>query len=146
MQPIFLSIPKRGKTIMDGGEDRGVGELPNAPSNLQEALQAPKNVSLSCKMRNNWNPHEKTCLKTHFRQVNIITAWSHLSTTKRHINKMWNSGGTYPPLGAAGHHLAALLHWQAPDSLHHWLLVGHDSGNAWRGYLLPNKSFVVQKR
>jgi len=53
MQPIFLSIPKRGKTIMDGGEDRGVGELPNAPSNLQEALQAPKNVSLSCKMRNN---------------------------------------------------------------------------------------------
>jgi len=27
----------------------GVGELPNTPSNLQEALQAPKSVFLSAK-------------------------------------------------------------------------------------------------
>jgi len=37
----------------------GVGEIPNTPSNLQEALQAAKSVSLSCKMRNGLNPRKK---------------------------------------------------------------------------------------
>jgi len=44
----------------------GVGEFPNMPSNLQETLQAPKSVSLSCKMRNGPNPRKKQDLKPIF--------------------------------------------------------------------------------
>jgi len=54
--PSSSPTPKGGKPTMNGGEDPGgMGELPNTPSNLQEALQAPKRVSLSWKMRNAQN-------------------------------------------------------------------------------------------
>jgi len=58
--PSSCPTPKGGKTTMNRGEDpRRSGRASQHPNNLQEALQAPKSVSLSCKMRNRPNPYEK---------------------------------------------------------------------------------------
>jgi len=43
---------------MEEKTQREVGKVPNTPSNLQKALQAPEIVSLLCKMRNGPNPRE----------------------------------------------------------------------------------------
>jgi len=57
----------------------GMGKLPNTPSNRQKALQPPKSVSLSCKMRNGPNAHEQTRLKTHFFNMSAMPPLSLVS-------------------------------------------------------------------
>jgi len=48
--PSSSPTPKRGKSPwMEEKTHGGVRKIPNTPSNLQEALQAPKHVSLSSK-------------------------------------------------------------------------------------------------
>jgi len=79
----------------------GVGEFPNTPSNFQKALQASQKCFSIVQNEKSPKPSRETCLNIHFRHINIVTAWRHLSK----IVKQATPGS---------HRLAAFLHRQAP--------------------------------
>jgi len=80
-----------------------VGELPNTPSNLQEALQAPPKCFYIVQNEECSKPSRETRLKTHFLTCQWATAQPCLSSGQRQILRTeWRSAplSTAQPFGA----------------------------------------------